>query len=241
MKPLICNLKMNHTYDDMAKYKTVLGNIKYDNLVICPAYPFLAMMKSRNYEVCAQNVSSHLVGSFTGDVSAAMLKSIGVSSSLIGHSETKAGFGEVCDKLHQVLRQGLKAYVVITDTMNDYNYQYTSSVLLSAIRGLLVHISASDYKNVHFIYEPKYMIGKDEALPLQVVENVFSFLKQELVKDYGYEFPLYYGGGLTKKNIVPYYQSEIIDGLFVGRSVNHPEDLKALTALLQKSTNVYTG
>ena len=234
MKPLICNLKMNHTMDDMIKYKAILGNISYPNLIICPSYPFLAMMKSPTYQVCAQNVSSHLVGSFTGEVSASMLKSVGACGSLIGHVETKTKFDEVSDKLHQVLRCDMKAYVLLTDTLDDYDYQYTATVLLSQIRGLLAHVSVKDYDKIHFVYEPKYMIGKDEALPIESVSSIFTLLKQELLSDYDYKFPLYYGGGLTVNNIDSYYLCEVIDGLFVGKAINHPEELKKMTNKLTK-------
>ena len=229
---------MNHTYEDMIKYKAILGNINYSDLVICPSYPYLQMMRSSSYILCAQNVSSHLVGSFTGEVSAASLKSIGVSASLIGHVETKASFDEVSDKLHQVLRQNLDAYVILTDTLEDYNYQYTSSVLLGAIRGLLAHVSSKDYNKIHFIYEPKYMIGKEEALDISDLESIFSYLKQELVNDYGYSFPLYYGGGLTLSNIMSYYKSKFIDGLFLGKAINHPDGLKCICNKIIKTTTI---
>ena len=238
MKPLICNLKMNHTYDDMIKYKAILGNINYPDLVICPSFPYLQMMKASNYVLCAQNVSSHLVGSFTGEVSAASLKSIGVSAALIGHVETKTSYDEVSDKLHQVLRQDMIAYVILTDTLDDYNYQYTSSVLLGQIRGLLAHVSSKDYDKIHFIYEPKYMIGKDEALDIGDLESIFSYLKQELVSDYGYSFPLYYGGGLSLSNIMPYYLNDNIDGLFLGKYINHPDGLKSICNKIIKTTTI---
>lgn len=217
MKPLICNLKMNHDFKDMLRYKNILESICEKNLILCPSFCFLPIMHSKNYTLASQDVSAFSDSNHTGEVSAKALKSINVKATLIGHSDISTPFELKVSKLKQALNENMHVYIIISDTKEDYDYQYTSLKLLSQIRGYLSQVIKSKYSKITFVYEPTWLVGKDETLLLKDVENIFYFMKTELQRDYGIVFPFFYGGGLSDKSIDSFYQSEYIDGILLGK------------------------
>jgi len=222
---LICNLKSYHVFSDMLSYKKMLENLDMDHLILCPSFPFLPIMHSSKYLLGAQDVSYDGDGNHTSMVTAAALKSISVDAVLIGHSEVNDPFERKIAKIKQVLMSQMQVYIILSDSKSDYDYQYTSLKLLAQIRGILSQVIKRDYHLITFVYEPSWLVGGGETLNIDDVENIFYFMKKELERDYQYSFPFFYGGGLTAKNVMPYYESEHIDGLLLGSFCFDPQNV----------------
>ena len=216
---------MHGNLKEMLEYKEKLDSLQEKNIVVCPSFPFLALMHSKQFQVCAQDISCFSDEFHTGMVRASALKSIDVKSTLIGHSETKDTFEIKIAKLKQALNQNMHVYVILSDTKKDYDYQYTSGKLLNQIRGMLSQVLKSQYENITFIYEPTWTSNTKEPANLKDIENILYFMKSELERDYQYHFPFFYGGGLSEKNILEYYQNEHIDGLLLGNFSFYPENI----------------
>ena len=181
MKPLICNLKMEHNLKEILNYKQELENCENScDLIVCPPFIYLPIMHSKFYKIGAQDVSSYKNGPYTGKVSASALKSIDVNSVLIGHSELNDNFETKLKKLIMVISEGLQAYVLISDSKEDHDYQYTYIKLMNKIRAYLAKVMPKDYKYITFIYEPYWLIGSKNALSGQEISNLFYQLKKEL-------------------------------------------------------------
>ncbi|HIR74160.1 TPA: triose-phosphate isomerase [Candidatus Ventrenecus avicola] len=238
MKPLICNLKMHGNLKEMMDYKKQMEMLEEKNIIVCPSFPFLVVMHSKYFQVCAQDISCFKDDFHTGSVGASALKSIDVKNALIGHSETNATFEIKIAKLKQALNQNMHVYVILSDTKKDYDYQYTSTRLLSQIRGMLSQVLKSQYENITFIYEPTWTINTKASADLKDIENIFYFMKTELERDYHYNFPFFYGGGLTEKNILEYYQNEHIDGLLLGNFSFNPENIANFVKNVKNSTTL---
>ena len=242
MKPLICNLKMEHNLKEILNYKQELENCENScDLIVCPPFIYLPIMHSKFYKIGAQDVSSYKNGPYTGKVSASALKSIDVNSVLIGHSELNDNFETKLKKLIMVISEGLQAYVLISDSKEDHDYQYTYIKLMNKIRAYLAKVMPKDYKYITFIYEPYWLIGSKNALSGQEISNLFYQLKKELKYEYNYEFPFFYGGGITENNINELYNNDVIDGLLLG---GFSKDLKNIVSFLQSinlSTNIDTS
>ena len=103
---------------------------------------------------------------------------------------------------------------------------------------MLSQVLKSQYENITFIYEPTWTINTKEAADLKDIENILYFMKSELERDYHYHFPFFYGGGLTEKNILEYYQNEHIDGLLLGNFSFNPENIANFVKNVKNSTTL---
>ena len=229
---------MHGNFKEMIDYKKKMDTLQEENIIVCPSFPFLVLMHSEYFQVCAQDISSFSDNFHTGSVSAQALKSIDVHNTLIGHSEMNDTFEIKVAKLKQALNQNMHIYMILSDTKKDYDYQYTSTKLLNQIRGMLSQVLKSQYENITFIYEPTWTINTKEAADLKDIENIFYFMKSELEREYHYQFSFFYGGGLTEKNILDYYQNEYIDGLLLGNFSFNPENIVNFVQNFKKSTRL---
>lgn len=235
LKPLICNLKMEHSLQDILKYKKELENcVGSYSLIVCPPFCYLPIMHSKYYKIGAQDVSCYGNGSYTGKVSAQALKSLDVYGVLIGHSEIEDSFESKLKKLRRVVSEGMQAYVLISDTKEEHDYQYSYVKLMNKIRAYLSRVLPKDYKKITFVYEPSWLIGGNETLLVDEIVNLFYQLKKELQFEYKYDFPLFYGGGISSTNIQELYDNDVIDGLLLG---NFCKRAKNLVKFLQKDND----
>lgn len=216
MKLLICNLKMNHTLKEMIEYKKILEESSISSFLLCPATCYLPIMHSKKYKLCAQNVEEEKKETFTGAVSVKGLKSLDVNHFLVGHMETFATLEEKINKTKKIVEENGLAFVILSETKEEHDYQYTFTKLLGQIRAILSKIPSKYYKNISFIYEPYWLIKTEKALEENFVDNIFYQLKEELKRDYKTNFKLLYGGGLNEITSEAFLKKENIDGILLG-------------------------
>lgn len=225
MKPLIFNLKMNHSLQEMIAYKKELEKESLANLSIAPATCYLPLMHSPHYDLISQYVSPREKNKVTGSTSAEALKSLDVKGVLINHFESRTRPDEVESQIKECLENNLKVYLIITGTLEEYYYQYTSEVLMMHLQVFLKDVSPKYYSRIVVVYEPSFLIGEEKALPINELNNIFKELRLKMNDYFHYTFPLYYGGGLSKSNMKSYLEDENIDGLLIGSFANKISNL----------------
>ena len=225
MKPLIFNLKMNHSLQEMIAYKKELEKYSLANLSIAPATCYLPLMHSPHYDLISQYVSPREKNKVTGSTSAEALKSLDVKGVLINHFESRTRPDEVESQIKECLENHLKVYLIITGTLEEYYYQYTSEVLMMHLQVFLKDVSPKYYSKIVVIYEPSFLIGEEKALPINELNNIFKELRLKMNDYFHYTFPLYYGGGLSRSNMKSYLEDENIDGLLIGSFANKISNL----------------
>ena len=228
---------MNHSLKEMLEYKKILETNNIFSFFLCPAFCYLPLMHSKSYQLCAQNVSFSSHEKFTGAISVSALKSLDVHSVLIGHHETGDSFSDILQKVSYVTSHFSRAFVILSDTEEDFSYQYTSVRLLEQIHEILQVVPKEQYSLLTFIYEPYWVIGSENPVNFETINNIFYQVKTELAQEYSISFPLFYGGGLTSSNIPFYFTSKYIDGLLLGSLSN---DANEVVKLLQ-NFNFSTG
>lgn len=238
MKSLICNLKMNHSLKEMLEYKEILDEASVSSFFLCPAFCYLPVMHSKKYQLCAQNVAFKEKEKLTGSVSLAALKSLDVRAVLIGHHDLLESFDEVVEKVKFVTSNNSHAFVILSDTEEEFHYQYTSVVLLEKIKKILAAVCRDRYFLLTFIYEPSWLIGGAEAMDIEVLHNLFYQIKMELHQEFSIHFPLFYGGGLTLENISSYFEAPFLDGLLLGSLSNDAKNVVKLLEKREDSTKV---
>ena len=244
------NWKMNKTAAETAELASALKASLAQfagkcEIAVCPTFTSLAtaveILKGSNVKVGAQNIHWADNGAYTGEISGAMLKEIGVEYVIIGHSERRQYFGETDETVNQrikaALKYGLKPIVCIGETLNERESGVTNTVLEKQIRGAFADISAADMDAITVAYEPVWAIGTGKTATPEVAQETHAFIRSVLTALYGdkaQDIVVQYGGSMKAENSGALVSKQDIDGGLIGGAA-----LKAdsFTALIQNALN----
>jgi len=247
-KLIVGNWKMNPTTLDEAqkiarKIKRIAPTLTSTEVVIAPPYPFMTSCGGRgimkHFHLGSQSVSIQIdSGPFTGEVSAPMLKDIGVEYVIIGHSEQRAR-GEsdatVSVKTKIVLDAGLVPVVCVGEISRDETGAYLD-VLKEQIKNSLADIAQKFAADIVLAYEPVWAIGAPEPMKNEDIHESSIFVKKVFSDifgpDAGIKVKILYGGSVNYRNAPDIISIGKVDGLLVGReSVNAPGFVELLKAV----------
>jgi triosephosphate isomerase (TIM) len=240
-KPIvIANWKLNGGIDLICtSVASFIGKHFEADIVVCPPYLYmrdmLTFLQYSELRIGSQNVSRYESGAYTGETSAQMLKQAGCSLCIIGHSERRAMFAENnlgCSiKVQTVLNYGLLPVLCIGETGEERSQNRTTEVLLTQLRECLDKVQL-DGKDICIAYEPVWAIGTGLAATPEMVQEVHSFIRRELVQLYGEAVAqgirIVYGGSVNKTNAKDLLKQPDIDGLLVGGASLDPGHFLAI-------------
>lgn len=219
-----CNFKMNNV--SIEEYKRVMGKDDYSNVILCPNFCQLyqyAELKKNGVFLGAQNVSEYNNGAYTGETSADMLKSAGVSFCIIGHSERKKYNFETLSqtnlKIKKLIESGITPIVCVgeelcnNETMSQT--EYAKRYVLVELKEILQDI---DISKVIVAYEPIWAIGTGKVAGIEHIKEVVDAIK----KYAGVEFVLY-GGSFGESNFEQIAAIDCVDGALIGGASLKPE------------------
>lgn len=229
-------------------FERVLNKVTFDpskcEVVVAPMNIHLQAAlnanKNPNVHVAAQNVSLYKDGAFTGEVSAAAIKDLGLRWVIIGHSERRQLYGEssevVANKNKMVEEQGLNSIACIGETLQEREANRTLKVVfeqLSAIRN-----GKPDWSKIVIAYEPVWAIGTGKtASPEQAQEvhgEIRNWLSKEVSKDVSSSTRIIYGGSVNAQTAPTLIQKPDIDGFLVGGAALKPEFNDIISAYSNK-------
>lgn len=211
MKFIIGNWKMNGTKADKKDMIKALKTVKSGNkIVLCLPFTLLCGEQG-GISIGAQDVSSHENGAYTGDISATMLKEMGVEYVIVGHSERRTNHDEtneiVRKKATMAIKNGIVPIVCVGETMEEKNAGHTTSV----IKKMLLE-SIPDNGEYIVAYEPRWAIGTGQTPTtneiVSAVKTVFETLPNPM--------PIIYGGSVNKDNARDIISIPYVDGLLIG-------------------------
>lgn len=198
------------------------------DIIICPPYTSLetsaALVKESPLKLGAQNMHFEDSGAFTGEISASMLKSVGVEYVILGHSERRTIFNETDElinkKLKKALSSGLKPIFCVGETLEERESGRTEKVIEVQVLNGLKDIPESDFSNIIIAYEPVWAIGTGRnATPAQA-EEVHVFIRNLSGKLYSSSAAdkcvIQYGGSVKPDNSKELLSMPNIDGALVG-------------------------
>jgi triosephosphate isomerase len=228
---VIGNWKMNASLTDskslLSALQTSTASLSGVDIAICPPFPYLAQASSHladsHIELGAQNLNQHLSGAFTGEVSGSMLKDLGCSLVLIGHSERRTLFGESSDdsaeKFAAALRDGLLPVLCVGETLAERRAGVTEQVVTTQLQAVIDLVGVSGLNSGVIAYEPVWAIGTGEtATPAQAQEvhrHIRSLLTQNDVAA-GAATRILYGGSVKPDNAAELFLQDDIDGGLIG-------------------------
>ena len=232
-KPIIAgNWKLNKTPHEaillVDELKRELVDVTGVDVVLCPPFVDLTdvsdALVDHDIALGAQNVFWEDAGAFTGEISAPMLKDLGVAYVIIGHSERRQYFHEtnetVNKRLRAVLKHGLTPIVCVGENLAQRESNKTFDVIKDHCEGSLSGLSAEEMGKVVLAYEPVWAIGTGKTATPQQAQEVHVFIRQLLGKMFNEETAssvrIQYGGSVTPDNIVSLMAQADIDGALVG-------------------------
>lgn len=237
------NWKMNKVSADLepffATFAKDVGVIdgKVDVLFAVP-YTLLEkavrLARPLGIQIAAQNVHSEANGAFTGEISIAMLKDVGVNATLIGHSERRQYFGEtdetVAKKTRSALSQGFTAIACVGETLAERESGKTDAVVTRQVNAILE--AADSPQNLVIAYEPVWAIGTGRSATSAQAQEVHKLIRGLLAKRYGdsaaQSMRILYGGSATPANIGELLTQGDIDGGLVGGASLKPADFASM-------------
>lgn len=237
------NWKMNKTVAETRQFIRELiplvAGVK-NRVALCVPYTDLAAAveetKGTNIAVGAQNVHWAESGAFTGEISVAMLKEIGVEYVVIGHSERRQYFGEtdetVLKRTLAALGGGLKPIVCVGETLAERESGKTRDVLARQISEGLKDVSAADIGSVVIAYEPVWAIGTGKTATNDEANEAIGFIRCLLAEKYGKDAAdgvyIQYGGSMNEKNAEALLSMSEIDGGLIGGASLVPQKFEAI-------------
>ena len=229
-KPIIAgNWKMNKTAKEAVELidalKPLVAKSKPE-VVVCVPYTDLWVVadaiKGTKIKLGAENVSWADKGAFTGEISAEMLKEIGVEYVIIGHSERRQYFGEtdasVNARTKQALKNDLKPIVCVGETLEEREKRRTNKVLKKQIVEGLAGIE--DFTNVVIAYEPVWAIGTGKTATAEDANKTIAYIRRVMKGEFGEEVAksirIQYGGSMNPSNVKDLMSMRNIDGGLIG-------------------------
>jgi triosephosphate isomerase (TIM) len=180
--------------------------------------------KAKGVSVGAQNCYSAEKGAYTGEISAAMIKSVGGTHVLVGHSERRQYFKEddqmLAAKVSQVIENGLTPVFCCGELLPERKSEKHYEVVKSQISNSLFWMDAEDIKKVIIAYEPVWAIGTGETATPQQAQQMHEYIRNLLVEKYGQpvadEISVLYGGSCNAQNAKELFKQTDVDGGLIG-------------------------
>lgn len=229
------NWKMNKTMEEALILASEVVNMVKDEVstevTVIMGVPslYLNTLKSyvegvANVSLAAQNCHQKASGAFTGEISAPMLKSIGIEYVILGHSERRQYFGEtneqLAEKVNISLENGLSPIFCCGESLSEREAGGYLELVASQLTASLFHLSAEDFANVVIAYEPIWAIGTGVTASSAQAQEVHAYLRQHVAGKYGQEVAdntsILYGGSCNEKNAQELFACADIDGGLIG-------------------------
>jgi triosephosphate isomerase len=196
-------------------------------VIIAPPFPFLAdavdATSDTAINVAAQNCHYEQKGAFTGEVSVPMLKSIGVGSCIVGHSERRQFFGEtdqaVSGKIKALLKGGLTPIYCCGEVLEERNAGNHFNVVKQQMQEALSGLSAAEISELVIAYEPVWAIGTGLTATPEQAQEMHAFIRSELhaiAGDAANSIPILYGGSCKPDNAESLFSQKDVDGGLIG-------------------------
>ena len=230
-KVIAGNWKMNMLPNEAINFIQELAPLVKDTknkIILCVPYTdlFYALLhvQGTNIKIGAQNMHWEEKGAYTGEVSAPMLKSIGVEYVIIGHSERRQYFAEtdetVNKKIKSALAHGLKPIVCVGETLEQRENGQTEQIVTSQVEKAFEGIPASELEKIIVAYEPIWAIGTGKTATKEDANSTIMQIRKKIAEMYGQNEAngviIQYGGSVKSANAKELFEMSDIDGGLVG-------------------------
>ena len=239
------NWKMNETLQEgIALAKEINEALTADkpncDVVICTPFIHLAsvapVLNQGVVALGAENCADKEKGAYTGEVSAAMVKSTGAQYVILGHSERRQYYGETAEilkeKVKMALANGLKIIFCCGETLEEREANKQNEVVKAELDGSVFNLTAEEWKNIVLAYEPIWAIGTGKTATYEQAEEMLAYIRSIVAEKYGNEVAeettILYGGSCNPGNAAELFAKPNIDGGLIGGASLKCADFKGI-------------
>ncbi|AEE53065.1 triose-phosphate isomerase [Haliscomenobacter hydrossis] len=244
------NWKMNKNYGEGRELAMeIVERLKPSNtqVVLCAPYIHLQLVKNIIKDVAslylgAQNCHQEDKGAYTGEISVDMLKSVGVSYVILGHSERREYFGEsdelLAKKTDKVLAAGLLPIFCCGESLDIRDAGTHVAHVQAQIKAGLFHLSPEEFQKVVIAYEPIWAIGTGRTASPEQAQDMHAAIRALLTDQYGAEIAdattILYGGSVNGGNAAVLFSQPDVDGGLVGGASLKAEEFITIVEATKK-------
>lgn len=228
------NWKMNNTFEQADDLLNNIFQMLEDDkpedvdVIVCPPFTYLEiatdLAEDGDFFVGAQNVSENSFGAYTGEISAPMLKSMGVDYCIIGHSERRKYFNEsnelLAKKVEKLLDNNIRPIFCCGEQLADRENSKHFDVVKTQIQKALFNLNRDEFINIIIAYEPVWAIGTGVNASPEQAQEMHAFIRSLIAEKYGddvaQEISILYGGSCKPSNAKQLFANLDVDGGLIG-------------------------
>ena len=233
------NWKMNKTPSEakalIEEMKPLLSKTKWCEMVLCVPFTDIQAAvkaaKGSKIAIGAENMHFEKSGAFTGEISADMLKELGVKYVIIGHSERRQYYNEtdftVNKKVHAALEAGLRPIVCVGESLEQRELGVTMELIALQVKSALSGVAADKVRKCVIAYEPIWAIGTGKTATAEQAAEVCTAIRATIRNLYGARVArsvtIQYGGSMNPKNAAELLAQPDVDGGLIGGASLKPD------------------
>ena len=210
------------------------------DVVICTPFihlaPVAGVINAELIGLGAENCADKVSGAYTGEVSAAMVRSTGATHVILGHSERRAYYHEtpeiLKEKVNLALENNLEVIFCIGEVLEEREAGKQNEVVKAQLEGSLFDLTAEQFSHVVLAYEPVWAIGTGKTATAEQAEEMHAFIRQTIADKFGAEaaenVSILYGGSCKPSNAKEIFSKENVDGGLIGGAALKVADFKGI-------------
>lgn len=209
-----------------------LGNV---SVLVCPPLPYLHGFESENLHLGAQNLSEFESGAHTGEVAGRMLKEVGCSHVIVGHSERRADNQEdnqlVASKVAAALKSDLIPVLCVGEPEDIREDGAYLDFIAAQVDAVINEIGIKAFSNLVLAYEPVWAIGTGKTASPEQAQEVHAFIRSHLAKfdtAIAERTLILYGGSVKPGNAAELFSQSDVDGGLIGGASLDPKDFLSI-------------
>ena len=237
------NWKMNNDHREteiLLNALAVHSKPKDVRVMVAPSFTQLSqsidLLKNDSIKVVAQNMNAAASGAYTGEVSAAMLKGVGVATVVLGHSERRSLYHEnnssLSEKVKTAIAEGMEIIFCFGEQLEERKTDRHFEVVKDQLSKALFSLPEAAWEHIILAYEPVWAIGTGETASPAQAQEMHAFIRSLIVKRYSLslanEIAILYGGSVKPSNAKEIFSMEDVDGGLIGGASLNADDFMAI-------------
>ena len=210
------------------------------NFIVCPPFTHLSQVaeaaKGTRVAVGAQNCAAEAKGAYTGEVSAAMLASLGIEYVILGHSERREYYGETSETLNKKMEQayanGLTPIYCVGERLEEREAERHFEVVKAQLEEVVYNLTAEQFAKLVIAYEPVWAIGTGKTATAEQAQEIHAYIRSVIAKQFGKEVAdntsILYGGSCKPSNAKELFANPDVDGGLIGGAALSVADFKGI-------------
>ena len=231
------NWKMNGSLELVKQMSDAINDVKSQemDIVLFPPFPLVPAMIASGVSTGAQTVSENTPGAFTGEVDGQLLKDLGATYVLVGHSERRSIYNEsnetVAEKFARAQEVGLTPILCVGESESEQGNGQTEQVVAAQIDAVIDKLGLAALKDSVIAYEPVWAIGTGKTASPEQAQTVHKFIRDKIAaldSTLAQGLSILYGGSVNEKNSELLFAQTDIDGGLIGGASLKAESFSAI-------------